>query len=30
MIREFLTQANRGKIGIKKYRDDYHEFRDFW
>jgi hypothetical protein len=29
VIREFLTQANRGKNGIKNYRDDHHEFRDF-
>jgi hypothetical protein len=29
VIREFLAQANMGKVGIKKYKDDHHEFRDF-
>jgi hypothetical protein len=26
----FLIQRGRGKNGIKNYRDDHHEFRDFW
>jgi hypothetical protein len=26
----FLIQGGRGKNGIKKYRRDHHEFRDFW
>jgi hypothetical protein len=29
LIKEFLAQANRGKMGIKNYRSDHHEFRDF-
>jgi hypothetical protein len=29
MIKEFLIQRDRGKNGIKNYRDDHHEFRDF-
>jgi hypothetical protein len=28
--RFFLIQRGRGKNGIKNYRDDHHEFRDFW
>jgi hypothetical protein len=23
-------QGDRGKSGIKNYRSDHHEFRDFW
>jgi hypothetical protein len=30
LIKEFLIQRRRGKNGIKNYRDDYHEFREFW
>jgi hypothetical protein len=30
LIMKFLAQADRGKNGIKNYRDDHHEFRDFW
>jgi hypothetical protein len=26
----FLMQGGRGKSGIKNYRSDHHEFRDFW
>jgi hypothetical protein len=26
----FLIQGGRDKNGIKKYRRDHHEFRDFW
>jgi hypothetical protein len=28
--RIFLIQRSKGKNGIKNYRDDHHEFRDFW
>jgi hypothetical protein len=27
---EFLMQGGRSKNGIKNYRSDHHEFRDFW
>jgi hypothetical protein len=30
LTKEFLIQRGRGKNGIKNYRDDYHEFREFW
>jgi hypothetical protein len=30
LIKEFLTQGDMGKIGIKNYMSDHHEFRDFW
>jgi hypothetical protein len=30
LTKEFLIQRGRGKNGIKNYRDDHHEFRDFW
>jgi hypothetical protein len=30
LIKEFLTQGGRGKNGIKNYKSDHHEFRDFW
>jgi hypothetical protein len=29
ILREFLTQRDKGKIEIKNYRGDYQEFRDF-
>jgi hypothetical protein len=29
LIKEVLAQRNRGKMGIKKYRGDHHEFREF-
>jgi hypothetical protein len=28
--KKFLIQRDRGKNRIKNYRDDHHEFRDFW
>jgi hypothetical protein len=30
LTKEFLIQKGRGKNGIKNYRDDHYEFRDFW
>jgi hypothetical protein len=30
LTKEFLIQSGRGKNGIKNYKDDHHEFRDFW
>jgi hypothetical protein len=30
LANEFLMQGDRGKSGIKNYRGDHHEFRDFW
>jgi hypothetical protein len=27
---KFLTQGVKSKSGIKNYRSDHHEFRDFW
>jgi hypothetical protein len=30
LTKEFLIQRGRSKNGIKNYRDDHHEFRDFW
>jgi hypothetical protein len=30
LTKEFLIQRDKGKNGIKNYRDDHHEFRDFW
>jgi hypothetical protein len=29
MVSEFLTQGDKGKMEIKNYRSDHHEFRDF-
>jgi hypothetical protein len=29
LIKEFLAQRGKGKMGIKNYRSDHHEFRDF-
>jgi hypothetical protein len=29
LANKFLIQGSRGKDGIKKYRSDHHEFRDF-
>jgi hypothetical protein len=29
LTKEFLMQGDRGKSGIKNYRDDHHEFRNF-
>jgi hypothetical protein len=29
LIKEFLAQRDRGKIGIKNYWSDHHEFRIF-
>jgi hypothetical protein len=29
LTKEFLTQGDRGKNEIKKYKNDHHEFRDF-
>jgi hypothetical protein len=26
----FLTQGGRDKNGIKNYKNNHHEFRDFW
>jgi hypothetical protein len=30
LTNEFLIQGGRGKSGIKNYKGDHHEFRDFW
>jgi hypothetical protein len=30
LTKEFLIQRGRGKNGIKNYRDDHHEFEEFW
>jgi hypothetical protein len=30
LTKEFSIQRDRGKNRIKNYRDDHHEFRDFW
>jgi hypothetical protein len=30
LTNKFLIQGDRGKMGIKKYTDDHHEFREFW
>jgi hypothetical protein len=30
LTKEFLTLRCRGKIGIRNYKSDHHEFRDFW
>jgi hypothetical protein len=30
LTNKFLIQGGRGKSGIKNYRGDHHEFRDFW
>jgi hypothetical protein len=30
LTKEFLIQRGRSKNGIKNYKDDHHEFRDFW
>jgi hypothetical protein len=30
LANEFLMQRDKGKSGIKNYRSDHHEFRDFW
>jgi hypothetical protein len=30
LTKEFLIQRDKGKNGIKNYRGDHHEFRDFW
>jgi hypothetical protein len=29
LTKKFLAQRDRGKIRIKNYRDDHHEFWDF-
>jgi hypothetical protein len=29
MIKEFLIQRDKGKMGIKNYKGDHHDFRDF-
>jgi hypothetical protein len=29
LTKEFLIQRDRGKNGIKNYRGDHHDFRDF-
>jgi hypothetical protein len=29
LTKEFLTQGDKEKSGIKNYRGDYDEFRDF-
>jgi hypothetical protein len=30
LTKKFLIQRGRDKNGIKNYRGDHHEFRDFW
>jgi hypothetical protein len=30
LTKEFSAQGGRGKSGIKNYRSDHHEFRNFW
>jgi hypothetical protein len=30
LTKEFLIQRGKGKNGIKNYKSDHHEFRDFW
>jgi hypothetical protein len=30
LIEKSLMQGDRVKSGIKNYRSDHHEFRDFW
>jgi hypothetical protein len=30
LIKDFLVQGGRGKMGIINYRSDHHEFREFW
>jgi hypothetical protein len=29
LTKDFLIQRGRGKNGIKNYKGDHHEFRDF-
>jgi hypothetical protein len=29
LTKKLLAQRDRGKIGIKDYRNDHHELRDF-
>jgi hypothetical protein len=30
LANEFLMQVDGGQNGIKNYKGDHHEFRDFW